>query len=361
MPCKVPALPPRVLIDFATKCNLRCPMCPVWGSREAQSVAGMMPVDRARSIINEIAEAKPLVQPNMYGEPLLVPDLRERITQMKAKGMRVAMNTNGLTLDADMARFFRDAKVDSVMVSIDARTRETLKKVRGIFNLSRIEQAVFTLLRERRAAVYPRIGVSFTITEANKHEAVSFVDRWVKVVDVVRLGLLFENGTFPGMIVPTPRLPCPALYDTMPIHHDGTVSICCLDGFKSQKMGNVCETSVRDVWHGEAFTKVRAAHEAGDWDAVPFCKGCNGWAQASYTEEERDGLLIRSSPQYVYYNKISKLNSWHRGNGGDSGSDAKPPEYRFNNVTCSQCGGEFGPADNGFSHCENHKHLPRLG
>ena len=72
MPCKVPALPPRVLIDFATKCNLRCPMCPVWGSREAQSVAGMMPVDRARSIINEIAEAKPLVQPNMYGEPLLL-------------------------------------------------------------------------------------------------------------------------------------------------------------------------------------------------------------------------------------------------------------------------------------------------
>ena len=41
--------------------------------------------------------------------------------------------------------------------------------------------------------------------------------------------------------------------------------------------------------------------------------------------------------------------------------NAKPPEYRFNNVTCSQCGGEFGPGDNGFSHCENHKHLPRLG
>ena len=39
----------------------------------------------------------------------------------------------------------------------------------------------------------------------------------------------------------------------------------------------------------------------------------------------------------------------------------KPPAYRFNNVTCSQCGGEFGPGNHGFSHCENHKHLPRLG
>ena len=36
-------------------------------------------------------------------------------------------------------------------------------------------------------------------------------------------------------------------------------------------------------------------------------------------------------------------------------------QYKFGNVTCSQCGGEFGPGDTGFSHCENHKHLPRLG
>lgn len=27
---------------------------------------------------------------------------------------------------------------------------------------------------------------------------------------------------------------------------------------------------------------------------------------------------------------------------------------RFENVTCSQCGGDFGPGDSGFSHCEDH-------
>ena len=42
-------------------------------------------------------------------------------------------------------------------------------------------------------------------------------------------------------------------------------------------------------------------------------------------------------------------------------TDAKLPEYKFGNVTCSNCGGEFGPGNHGFSHCENHKHLPRLG
>jgi hypothetical protein len=33
---------------------------------------------------------------------------------------------------------------------------------------------------------------------------------------------------------------------------------------------------------------------------------------------------------------------------------------RFKNVSCSNCGGEFGPGDSGFSHCDNHKHLRRI-
>src|SRR3990170_1082628 len=92
-PLPVPELPPRVLIDFATKCNLRCPMCTVWGSGNdsaIDSVKGVMAIDKARRLLDQLAEARPLVQPNMYGEPLLAPNLREDIANMKAKGMAVA-------------------------------------------------------------------------------------------------------------------------------------------------------------------------------------------------------------------------------------------------------------------------------
>ena len=36
-----------------------------------------------------------------------------------------------------------------------------------------------------------------------------------------------------------------------------------------------------------------------------------------------------------------------------SGADDTRPRYE--NVSCSQCGRDFGPGDSGFSHCENHK------
>ncbi len=325
-PLPVPELPGRVLLDLATTCNLRCPMCPVWGSEDDQaidSVTGSMDLEASRNLLDEIMKANPLIQPNMYGEPLLAPNLREQIVEMKSRGMAVAMNTNGLTLNEDLAQFFVDQKVDSVMFSIDAVTRKTLRKIRGIDKLENLEAAVFRLMKMRGDASFPRVGVSFTTQDDNAHEYDDFVARWVGVVDVVRMGLLFENGTFPDMETPPERLPCPALYNTLPVHNDGTVTVCCLDGFKSTNMGNVFKEGVRAVWNGEKFAKARYFHETGQWDQIPFCKPCNGWAQFSFDEEIRDGLLIRKSPQYTYYNKIARLNNWQ---GNLLGGHPKPAE-----------------------------------
>ena len=324
-PLPVSDLPERVLMDLATKCNLRCPMCPVWGSEDEaaiDSVEGVMDLEASRRLLDEIMVAKPLIQPNMYGEPLLAPNLRERIVDMKARGMAVAMNTNGLTLTEDLAQFFVDQKVDSVMFSIDAVTRPTLRKIRGIDKLEKIETAVFRLLKMRGDTDFPRIGVSFTIQDDNRHEADAFVSRWVGVVDVVRMGIIFVNGTFPDMETPPVRLPCPAIYNTLPVHNDGTVTVCCLDGFKTTNMGNVFNDGVPAVWQGEELAKVRYYHETGQWDKVPFCKPCNGWAQYEFEEEVRDGLLIRKSPQYTYYNKIARLKNWQ---GNLLGGHPPPP------------------------------------
>src|SRR5258705_9674362 len=101
-PRPVSDVPEGTLIDFAAKCNLRCPMCPVWGSDDDEaidSVKGIMNVDAARRMLDEMMAAKPLVQPSMYGDPLLIPDLRAGITDMKSRGMTIAFNTNGLTLN----------------------------------------------------------------------------------------------------------------------------------------------------------------------------------------------------------------------------------------------------------------------
>ena len=49
----------------------------------------------------------------------------------------------------------------------------------------------------------------------------------------------------------------PSLYTTLPVHNDGTVRLCCLDGFRVTNMGNVFKDGLEKVWHGKEFTKAR--------------------------------------------------------------------------------------------------------
>jgi MoaA/NifB/PqqE/SkfB family radical SAM enzyme len=288
-------------------------MCPVWGSEDDEaidSVKGIMDVERARAMLDEMMASKPLVQPCIYGEPLLIPDFKARILDMKSRGMTVAINTNGLTLDDDKAKFFVDHRIDSVFFSLEGVSRDALKRVRGVETIEKIEAAIFRLLAARGEKEFPRIGVTMTVQDGNRHEEKAFVERWSGIVDCVRVGLLFEDGTFPEMVTPKKRTPCPAIYNTLPVHNDGTVALCCLDGFLATKMGNVFNDGVKAVWQGEEFAKARYYHETEQWDKVPFCKNCNGWAQHAFEEEIRDGLLIRRSPQYTYYNRIARLGNW---------------------------------------------------
>lgn len=45
----------------------------------------------------------------------------------------------------------------------------------------------------------------------------------------------------------------------------------------------------------------------------------------------------------------------HHNEAQDPAPADNKPTCKFENVSCSQCGKEFGPGDHGFSHCEDHE------
>lgn len=301
-------------MDLRTDCNLKCPMCMVHGQTDDPRLKAWLrrdvDIDKARAVLDEVMAVNPMLMPSLWSEPLLARNFKAYVRDVKQRGLTLAMNTNGLTLNEDMAHFLVDMAVDAVSISVDSTTKETLKKVRGIDRLDKIHAAVERMLAARGDAALPRIGVSFTVQPANAHEREDFVRIWAKRVDFVRIGELFVDGHFPNIRIEGPRRACPALYSTMAIHVDGNVSYCCLDGFAETSVGNVFEDGVAAVWHGEKLNAVRRYHETGQWDKVPFCKSCERWASYGFEEEVRDGMLIRRSPEYTYYNNVERLENW---------------------------------------------------
>lgn len=316
LPLPVPDLPPRVLLDLVTDCNLKCPMCIVHGETDDPRLKAFlkksMPLENAKKVLDELVAAKPLVMPGMWSEPTMNPNFKEHIRQMKDRKLTLAMNTNGLKINADMAQFLVDVQFDSVFFSVDAMTPETLQQVRGITRLDLLHKAVELLMTTRGDQPLPRIGVSMTLQPANRHERDAFVEFWTKKVDVVRIGEIYEHGKFSGFNATGARVPCGSLYSTLAVNTNGNVSLCCLDGFNEYNMGNVFTDGVKGVWHGPKLTAMRKLHERGQWDNIPICKTCDRWASYQYEDTVKDGLLIRRTAEYSYYNRIDRIKNWHK-------------------------------------------------
>lgn len=56
-------------------------------------------------------------------------------------------------------------------------------------------------------------------------------------------------------------------------------------------------------------------------------------------------------------NQFSALAGWM----ACARATVKERRPRYANVSCSNCGREFGPGDHGFSHCENHANMKAKG
>lgn len=296
-------------------CNLKCPMCFIHSESNSNSdtskYKGIMPFENYCKILDEVTGSNTIINPYRFTEPLLIRNLSDCIKAAKKRNLNIALDTNGLLLTRELADFFVKESLDSITFSIDAITNETLKKVRGVEEIERINNAVLTMLEARGELSYPRIGASFVLSEANCHEMQEFVDYWIQRVDVIRVNKMFDaNKIIKDMYVPEKRFPCYALYSKMVINFNGDVTICTTDAFNLINVGNVFQDGVLNVWNSPALNEVRRYHESDQFDKLPFCKECNLWADCSYEDIIENGILIRRSNSVTYYNRLDRLKTW---------------------------------------------------
>lgn len=308
----VPDLPKRFNIGLLDGyCNLKCPMCHVHGRGHKQAspiIRGKMSYEHACRIFDEIMEVHPVINPVLSAEPLMLKDLAEYIKAMKNRGILVVMNTNGLLLTERIAKTFVEINLDSIFFSIDAVTKETLAKIRGIDKLEKIKDAVFMMLASRGDKQFPRIGVSFVYNKENEYERNEFIKYWLKHVDAVRVNEEFVLDECTSKeVAGIKRTPCGMLFDFMTITPNGDVPICCLDTANKYVIGNVFRDGVKNVWKSEKFEEIRGYHFNNEYEKIPICRNCKVWMRSSFEEIIVDDILIRRSPIMTFYNRMDRM------------------------------------------------------
>lgn len=283
--------PPMVMIDTTTRCNLACAHCPNSVLSGEPDFWGDLDRDLYFKIIDEVAAEAPdtLVRPFDGGEPLLRKDLAELIRYAKKKGVHtVSITTNGTILNQRVRAQLIESGLDHVEVSIDAATAETYEKIRRSPLFAKVVENTIGYIDEvKRHDPDRRVSVSFVLQTDNRHELEMFRSFWEGRADQVYVREYHQHNSLmddAGRIAHKEnrfRHPCPYLWDRIIIHHDGKVRFCEGDWQAKHAIGNVREQSLKEIWLGEQYRRLRQQHVTGTFDH-PFCNPCTDWREITW-------------------------------------------------------------------------------
>jgi MoaA/NifB/PqqE/SkfB family radical SAM enzyme len=173
-PAVVPELPRSLYLETTNRCDSKCQTC----IRTFQTLEP--PKDLTLTELKGIVDQFPVLERVVLhgiGEPLLNRELIPIIAYLKARGAHVLFNSDAITLTAARAGALIESGLDEYRVSMDAATRETYRKIRGVDRFERVVGNVRALVdRERELGrPTPRVSLWFTAMKANLAELPAFV------------------------------------------------------------------------------------------------------------------------------------------------------------------------------------------
>jgi radical SAM protein with 4Fe4S-binding SPASM domain len=277
--------PPFVHIETTNVCNARCTMCsyPIM-----QRQKGYMSDEIYAKTLEDCVDLGVRdVNLQFLGEPLLDRKICERVRAAKQSGFRVQMVTNASTLDESMGRGLLAAGLDELRISMDGFAESTYEGIRVGLKFERVKQNIlgFLELSSRCNGSKPRIVMTFVGLPENQNESREFSDFWRGKVDLV---LITQARDWAGQL-PLPQLgatyttklplpPCNHLWEEMIVLYDGRVTVCCESYDGQILVGNVAKHSLKDIWVGPEYQRLRNLHREGRACQIPHCSTCKYYA-----------------------------------------------------------------------------------
>ena len=275
--------PILLAIEPTSVCNLRCVMCfqadkSFTGDRSSM---GYMDLDLYKRVIDEGSQhGLCAVVLASRGEPLLHPKIGEMIAWAKRRGvLDVKLNTNATNLTDERIRSLLDARLDTLVFSIDSYEKEEFERIRPPAKFATVIRNIerFHEIREREYSGYPtrtrvsmvRLGPDQDVEAAYrfwKGRVDEFGHRWV----IDRLHIYDLN------LVELAR-PCSLLWERLYVWFDGIVNPCDEDYKSRLRVGTTPARSIRDLWHSPDMQRYRQSHMTGRKNDLHPCDHCNGF------------------------------------------------------------------------------------
>lgn len=132
--------------EITPRCNFNCKMCYVHLSPEEQKLRGKeLSADEWLAIAEAARSRGMLFMLLTGGEPLIRPDFRYLLTELKKMGLLVSVNTNGSLIDSDWLDFFRYEPPFRFNITLYGGDNETYERLCGRAAFDRVTSNIRSL------------------------------------------------------------------------------------------------------------------------------------------------------------------------------------------------------------------------
>jgi len=226
-----------------------------------------MNVETFRRLTDEIREwpGVKVIRPFNYGESLLHPKIGEMLKMATSACDRVELTTNALPMNEHRQQEIIDAGVDYVRVSLYPSL--------PYWGLIQANVKCLKIARDNQHKKKPFICVKvFTPDEMpwakSKYEGIAD-DFWCEGFHSI------GSDCLPLIPYKSNKIACPFPFYMLIVKTNGDVVPCPVAWEKSLTMGNVHRNTLKEIWNGPAWEKLRMDHLAGERKKYAACKDCD--------------------------------------------------------------------------------------
>ncbi|WGS65723.1 radical SAM/SPASM domain-containing protein [Marinitoga aeolica] len=273
--------PLMVVLSVTYVCNAKCPSCPYTIStiRDNYREGLYIKEELFKKIADECGKYGAYIRLTGGGEPMLHPKMVELIEYAKKAGAKIGLITNGSLFNEENSKRLIEANIDMIEFSVDAAKKEDYEKIRVGLSWENLVKNVERMVELRnKLKSKTKIIVSAIVQQGINPDEI--LDFWKEKADHVQLRkfLTWGMGDPSKSADPTPYLPstapCPWPFERLNIDTLGNVAMCGYDIAFETNFGNVNEKSIKEIWKGGEFERIRKLHLEGRMDEIPLCKNC---------------------------------------------------------------------------------------
>ncbi len=306
------SFPIRLWIETSSICNLKCVMC--LNRDLPASEKGLMDFGLFKRIIDEARFYVYDVYLHHRGEPLIHPEFPRMIEYARKRGLRIKFHTNATLMNPELSLKILEACPDLISFSVDGFTKEVYEKCRVGADFDETVDNISYFLRLKREK---GLDKPYTIIEEIEFPEVStstYQDRKKFTEYFKRLGLdemIFKKlynwagylGEPGGERTYTM---CTFLWYSSAILWDGTVSPCPQDYYGKIKLGNVKESSLREIWNGREYVSLRKQMLTDVEKLIP-CNKCDRLYRKKIAGIPFQYVISYLNDNIIGYGKVRKI------------------------------------------------------